>query len=260
MTAALPRLLSALLAIAVGCGAPISESSSHHGDASGGATGGASTSPSDSDGAVEGGPVDISGVFNARHLGTLPANGRRLRDRILLRSGDLFELSETGCSTLAALNVRTVIDLRDEPDLSNRPDAGCTGAQLDSVSISLPKLLPPSDENYLSTLTAAESRLSELVTAVVQAPDATLIHCVIGRDRATLVTALLLLAAGVETSTVLADATTNQDASITVDSSWFEGVLSRLEDAGGIDAYLLQHEVSSAQLEALREKLTEPSR
>ncbi len=241
-----------LVAVCFGCGAPLSESGKNRGDPSGGTT----SESSEPEGSVTGGPVNLAGVFNARHLGTLPAADSRLRDHILIRSGDLSELSESDCSVLETLNVRTVIDLRDEPDLSDRPDVRCAGGQTNAVNIVLPKLLPPSSENYLNTLTAAEPRLAELFS-VLTAPGSTLIHCVIGRDRATLITALVLMAVGVDSSTVLADATTNQDPSITVDSSWFDGVLSRLEEAGGIESYLLQHGVTSAQLLALREKLTE---
>jgi hypothetical protein len=204
-----------------------------------------------------GGPLDIGGVFNARHMGTLAAGSKRLRDHILVRSGDLHDATDAGCATLNALNIRTIVDLRDEPDLSNRPDPNCGDAERANVQITLPKLLPPNADNYLATLGATEPKLPALFTALVQANGPVLIHCVIGRDRATLTTALVLLALGVDEPTVLTDATTNQDPSVTVDAAWFAGVTARIRDAGGIEAYLAQYGVTNEQIVELRNKMTE---
>jgi protein tyrosine phosphatase (PTP) superfamily phosphohydrolase (DUF442 family) len=206
---------------------------------------------------VVGGPLDIGGIFNARHVGTLAAGSKRLSDHILLRSGDLHDAIDAGCSSLNALGVRTVIDLRDEPDLSNRPDPSCGNAERNNVQITLPKLLPPSVDNYTATLTAAEPKLAALFAALTQANGPVLIHCVIGRDRATLTTALVLFALGVQEATVLADATTNQDPSVTIDATWFAGVTARIHDAGGIEAYLAQHGVTNEQIVELRNEMTQ---
>jgi hypothetical protein len=204
-----------------------------------------------------GGPVDIGGVFNARHVGTLAAGSKHLRDHILIRSGDLYDITEAGCATLGNLNLRTILDLRDEPNLSNRPDPSCGNAERSNVKVTLPKLLPPNVDNYNATLDATEPKLSALFTALVAANGPVLIHCVIGRDRATLTTALVLLALGVDEATVLADATTNQDPSVAVEATWFSGAITRIQGAGGIEPYLLQHGVTAAQLAELSSEMTE---
>ena len=72
----------------------------------------------------------------------------------------------------------------------------------------------------------------------------------IGRDRASLVMALVLLALGVPEDQVLADFEQNQEA--VVDAGWMTGVLDRIDLAGGIEAYLAQFGVTSQQLESLR--------
>ena len=82
-------------------------------------------------------------VYNARHVGTLSAGSKHLREHIIIRSGDLYELADAGCASLEALKVASIIDLRDEPDLSNRPDRDCGIAERKLVQLSLPKLLPP---------------------------------------------------------------------------------------------------------------------
>jgi hypothetical protein len=48
----------------------------------------------------------------------------------------------------------------------------------------------------------------------------------------------------------VADFETNQETD--VDASWLDGVLDRIEQAGGIDSYLASHGVTDAQLTALR--------
>lgn len=222
-------------------------------------TGGSSGVDTQSDGALVAGPgtVDISGVFNARQVGTLAAGPKRLREHILIRSGDLRDLTDTGCATLDTLHVSTIIDLRDEPDLSDRPDRDCGNPARRSVLVSLPKLLPPNADNYRATLDAAEPKLPSLFAALSQTQGSVLIHCVIGRDRATLITSLVLLALGVDETTMLANATSNQDLSVTVDASWFTSVLDRIHGPGGIEAYLTQLGVTGDQIAALQFAMAE---
>jgi protein-tyrosine phosphatase len=206
---------------------------------------------------VEPGSVDIAGVFNARQVGTLAADPKRLRKQIVIRSGDLRDLTDIGCATLDTLHVSTIIDLRDEPDLSDRPDRDCGSPTRRSVLVSLPKLLPPNADNYLATLDAAEPKLPSLFSTLSQTQGSVLIHCVIGRDRATIITSLVLLALGVDEATMLANATSNQDSSVTVDASWFTTVLDRIHNAGGVEAYLTRLGVTGDQLAALRVAMTE---
>ncbi len=203
-----------------------------------------------------GGPVALEGVVNARHLGTLKSSsGKSLRPKVLIRSGDLSQITSQGCEALAEADVRSILDLRDEPDLGNSPEAACALSGRSYLQFSLPKLLPPSSGIYLDTLDAIEPKLSELFTKVANAESNLLLHCVIGRDRANLVTALLLLAVGISQADVVKDFQENQDASITVEATWLDGVLGRIRDAGGIEAYLESHGVTEAQRTALSERL-----
>lgn len=204
-----------------------------------------------------GGPVEIGGVFNARHVGQLIAGSKRLRDHILMRSGDLSAITSAGCAMLDTLKVRAIIDLRDEPDLSNRPDAACGSTARAYVQVTLPKLLPPSVGNYNAMLDALEPKTAALFAALAVADGPVLIHCVIGRDRAMLTTALVLLALGVEPRMVIMDAATNHDPSVTVDAAWFTGLVSRVQAAGGIEGYLAIHGVAAGQLAELRGEMTE---
>ena len=87
-----------------------------------------------------------------------------------------------------------------------------------------------------------------------------MIHCVIGRDRAGLVTALVLLALGVPQDRVLDDFEQNQDSRVVTSRRWLTGVLARIERAGGIEAYLRAHGVTDAQLATLRARALDHER
>jgi hypothetical protein len=240
------------------CSSSVSESATPNGSTGGsdstlgGGSGGDSLTQS-------GGPVSLSGVFNARQPGGLPAaDGRRVRNNLLIRTGDLHDLDATGCTQLDALNVHTVIDLRDATDRSARPDVACATTGRNYQPLELPKLLPPSSENYLATLVAAEPKLASIfgVLAVNDGLPA-ILHCVIGRDRASLITALVLLAVGAAESAVLADMVGNQDASIQMDRAWMDGVFARLHAQATVDAYLAVHGVPGDALAQLRSSMLE---
>jgi protein-tyrosine phosphatase len=204
--------------------------------------------------------IVLDGVVNTRQVGGLvTTDGRRIRRHVLIRSGHLSTLTPTGCQQLAALGVRTIVDLRASPAAAAAPDAGCARATTEHYNIALPKLLPPSPDNYLATLQATEPKLAEIY-ARLSAPQAlpAIVHCVIGRDRASLVTALVLLSLGVSVDTVRDDFVHNQDPSISVvEASYLDRVLDKVAQAGGIEPYLLAHGVSPEQLRALRDAALE---
>lgn len=71
----------------------------------------------------------------------------------------------------------------------------------------------------LSTLNALEPQIASLLQVITTVIGTVLINCAIGRERATLTMALILLALGVDEQEVITDATQNQDASVTVESA-----------------------------------------
>jgi len=198
-----------------------------------------------------GGPVDLGGVFNARQVGGLQTTDRHtLKTNFLIRAGHLAEVE---CVRLQALGISTVIDLRAASAARSTPNARCVESQTTYYLADLPKLLPPTQDSYLRTLDAAEPKLDEIFSRLAQKEGgAAVIHCVIGRDRAGLITALVLLALGVPEDRVLDDFEQNQDSRVGTSRRWLSGVLARIEQAGGIEAYLRAHGVTDAQLATLR--------
>ena len=207
--------------------------------------------------AVSGGPVSLDGVVNARQTGGLvTSDGRRVRQNVLIRSGQLSTLTADGCDAFEALGIRTVIDMRSASEVSSDPDAQCVHSAASYYDADVPKILPPSEQSYVQTLDALEPVLAEIFTrlAASEAVPA-IIHCVIGRDRASLTTALVLMAIGVPVDAVLADMVHNQETEVQI--AWMNGVIDRVDQAGGIGVYLADQGVTEQQTDALREMALE---
>lgn len=205
-----------------------------------------------------GGGVALNGVYNARHVGRLPAvEGKRVRPYFLIRSGHLAELGEQGCIQLIDdLRIRSVIDLRSETEANAVADAPCVKEDTRYLLAQLPKILPPTEDSYLQTLTAVEPQLATIFEHISES-DAlpAIVHCVIGRDRAGLVMALALLTLGVPEQPVLTDFVENQEAE--VDVEWLQAVIDKVAASGGIEAYLETHGVGAEQIAAFRAQALE---
>jgi len=205
-----------------------------------------------------GGPVELSGVFNARHTGGLIAsNGKRVRDYVLIRSGELSGLDDTGCSQVEALDTQSVVDLRAAQAASDTPDADCATAGPSYYQADLPKRTNPSPDVYVEILHDVEPKLAAIFGHLADHGLPGIIHCVIGRDRAGLTTALVLLSLGVPEDQVLTDFVVNQDASVTTETAWLQAVLDEINGAGGIVTYLESQGVTAAQISALQDMVLE---
>ena len=249
---------TSLVLAATSCRTTTSESNPNtpRGGATGSGLGGGPGQGGGSSTHTPGGPVEVDGVFNARQTGGLTtADGQRVRDNVLIRSGDLTAVTVTGCEQLSGLGLVSVVDLRAAVVVAQEPDAECVGSATAYYNADLPKILPPSVESYLQTLDATEPVLSSIYGHLADHGLPAVIHCVIGRDRASMMTAIILLSLGVPQAQVVVDFETNQETD--VDASWLDGVLGRIEQAGGIDSYLTSHGVTDAQLMTLREAALE---
>lgn len=203
-------------------------------------------------GATPGVWLDLDGVTNARDMGGYAAaEGTTVRWRMLLHAGDLSGLSAAGCTAWAALGVHTLVDVREASEAAAAPDAAC--AMQGYHNVALPKLLPPSEANYLQLLGGSGPAFAEIF-ALLAAPDALPFfhHCVIGRDRASVVSALILLSLGVAEQDVVAEFLRSNEVGTTVEAAWIQAVLDEVAGQGGIATYLGSLGVTAGQLDALR--------
>ncbi|MBF4582518.1 tyrosine-protein phosphatase [Curtobacterium sp. VKM Ac-2865] len=161
--------------------------------------------------------LEVGGTFNLRDLGGLPTvDGRVLARRRFLRSGSLAGLSSAGRAQLDRLGVRSVVDLRTDPERSAAPDAlvgsaaqGMTIPLLAGAASSMVSV-PTLHDLYRGLLDDEGAGIVESVRVLLERPGGVLVHCSAGKDRTGVVVALVLLALGVDRDDVLDDYTATE--------------------------------------------------
>lgn len=178
--------------------------------------------------------IDIPGLRNLRDAGGFAtADGGRVREGLLFRSGSLGELGAEGARQLAGLGLNTVVDLRSEPELVRWPDQR---HGLPYTAVSLPTLPPSPETASGDPNTAADEADRELGPAEPGAADPglrqmyalmaevagppiaacvrrllepgalpALVHCAVGKDRTGVTVAVLLSALGVAEADIADD-------------------------------------------------------
>ncbi|WP_042383255.1 tyrosine-protein phosphatase [Streptacidiphilus melanogenes] len=166
----------------------------------------------------------IPGVRNLRDAGGFPTtSGARVAEALLYRAGSLHELTAEGAERLAALGLRTIIDLRSAPELEVWPDHPLDG---EVRFLHLPTFPPREretahDARDVRDAEAGEETLEDLYAfmsatagpaiaasvSALAAPGAlpALIHCAVGKDRTGVTVATLLSALGVSDADIVAD-------------------------------------------------------
>lgn len=171
-----------------------------------------------------GAKIALAGEDNLRDLGGyVGADGRRILSSRLFRSGELSALTEADRSTLSGLGLEQVIDLRTSAERAEKPDALPAGVDTAHIPLSLDVATSTSSQQlfmtqvatgqidgraYMTSFYALDSiKLANWpeVFDILEAGRPTLWHCTAGKDRAGMTTALVLLALGVDSATVMED-------------------------------------------------------
>jgi protein-tyrosine phosphatase len=191
-------------------------------------------------------------VTNAREIGgyALTAGGFVDCGKIM-RGGHLSGLSADGCQEFSDLGIKTVVDLRMESERTQLPEATCVTDQATVIDATLPKL-DPSADNYVALLGETGTVAAVFATLGESSSYPVYVHCMIGRDRASTMTALVLMALGVPDQTVVDEFDLNNDAGVSVDTDYIQAVIDEVKSRGGIEAYLTSAGVTSGQVEILR--------
>ena len=168
----------------------------------------------------------VEGTYNFREaVPGLLAPGR------LYRSDALHRLTPAGRAALRELGIARVVDLRSPFDrrLSGRDRLRGVGAEY--VSIPMLGLRPKLDPSgltlrgvYHDLLADPAAEVGTAITAVADAPGPVLVHCTAGKDRTGLVTALVLLAIGLDEDRVVADFAASAD---NLAGEWTQRMLRR---------------------------------
>ena len=231
---------------------------------------------------------DWDGCLNARDLGGLPAAGGRVtRWGAVARSDSPAGLTAAGWAALRAHGIRPIVDLRNDDERAAGPAATPDGqAGITVVHVPMDDAgdtafwrriwedgLDGTPLYYRSFLERKPDRCAAAVAAVADArPGGVLVHCTIGRDRAGLVTLLLLALAGVAAADIADDwelSNPRLDALRAGPSGPAESLARRGRtarqvvvatlEAVDVEAVLRAGGLSGRRLRAVRDRLLEPA-
>jgi protein-tyrosine phosphatase len=240
------------------------------------------------------------GCLNVRDLGGLPTeDGRRTRLGGVVRSDNVRRLTDEGWRALAEHGVQRIVDLRFPEELA---DDQPRDVDIDVVHVSV--LGPEFDPEYVKELDAHlamvddvadhyawsyvdfleryRDRFGEVFAAIADAEGTVVVHCVAGKDRTGLVSAVLLRLARVDHATIGADYALTADNLRPRWDAWLREASDEQERAkiaklqatpagamtrvvleierryGDIASYLRAAGLTDEQLDRLRERLVAP--
>lgn len=162
------------------------------------------------------------GCLNVRDLGGQPTeDGLETRFGAVVRADSVRKLTEAGWEALLGHGVRTIVDLRYHTELAADPplelpvevvhvpvfpEPGPEWDEIDAIGVAAEPGAPSIQVVYGELLRRCSARFAEAVIAVARAPEGcVVVHCMGGKDRTGLVTALLLRLAGVSVDAVADD-------------------------------------------------------
>lgn len=237
---------------------------------------------------ADGRHLRVDGTVNLRDVGGYPAYaGGTVAWRTLFRSGSLHRLDSHGAAGLAVLDLRTIVDLRADIEVEQRPSAvaGLPARIVRAPIVRDPAGLPPHTglgEEYRYMIEECGGSIGAAVRELC-APGAlpALVHCAAGQDRTGVVIALVLAVLGVPDELIGADYSLSSvyldpDSTAVIGRLKAAGlgdnvtaellcsppglilnVLARARAAGGgsVYGYLIAHGVGAPGLAALRSAL-----
>jgi protein-tyrosine phosphatase len=240
------------------------------------------------------------GCLNVRDLGGLPTeDGRRTRAGAVVRSDNVRRLTDAGWHALAEHGVTRILDLRWPEELAeDQPrdvdidvvHVSVLGevydrdyvAQLDAHLASVEDVADHFAWSYVDFLERYRDRFGLAFAAVADADGAVVVHCMGGKDRTGLVSALLLRLAGVSRETIGADYALSAPNLEPLSEEWvaaaadeserekrrrlshtpavaMERVIDEIESRyGSVAAYLGAAGLGDDQIARLRERLVDP--
>lgn len=212
----------------------------------------ASTAADSGAGIGNGHVVFVGEVPNARDLGGTPlVSGQEVAFGELYRGAPLARLSPDGCSELAALGIRTVIDLRVPSEVMSVPESACVtdGAHVVSAPLPIPYQVSASD--YIAILDAEPSMAAVFEQLGDAAAYPIYMHCTYGRDRTGVVAAVVLLALGAAREQIVAEYSLSI-ANVGGYPGSLTAALDEIDRRGGIESYLDALGVSEQQRQVMR--------
>lgn len=158
--------------------------------------------------------IPLAGLINARHLGGYPTmDGGITRKEAFVRCENPQKLTKEDLDTLYRLGIRWVIDLRSPEEVCAAPNPMAADSRFtyrnipvfskDASPEALTKSGIPMGDLYIYMLEERKSAFREIFSEILRAEGGVLYHCSAGKDRTGVLSALLLLLAGVAEDMVI---------------------------------------------------------
>jgi hypothetical protein len=120
----------------------------------------------------------------------------------------------------------------------------------------IPYNVSPAD--YVADLDAKDSVAAVFAVLADESAYPVDIHCVYGRDRTGVISAIILLALGASADVVMTDYKLTEEAGLSVYPNSLAAVLNAIAQQGGIVAYLASAGITSDTIARIRARLTTP--
>lgn len=157
--------------------------------------------------------IPFDGLINARHLGGYPTVGGALTlEKAFVRCENPENLTPEDLDRLCRFGIRTAIDLRSPEEVQGAPNPMTSDSRFtyrnipvfstDASPEALTKSGIPMGDLYIYMLDHCRSSFQKIFTEILNTEGGVLFHCTAGKDRTGVLSALLLLLAGVDEETV----------------------------------------------------------
>lgn len=153
----------------------------------------------------------LSNTFNTRYLG-----GYVAKNNIFLRSDALINVSEDDIKLLLESGIKTIIDLRSDDEVRNKPCDFKVNKNFKYYHCKiygdgrLPKNVESVPISYFE-MVDEERTIFNVMKIFANIEGGVLYYCTVGKDRTGVISALLLLLAGVSKTDILADYQISQE-------------------------------------------------
>lgn len=166
--------------------------------------------------------LNFEGINNIRDLGHLPVSGGFVKSGLLLRAARLDAATDGDIDRLVKMNIKHIIDFRDQRERDEFPDRPVPNAQVHHLSALRPlsgKMSTRMQEitaeeiserfkgiyRYMAQGNNAADAYTKFFKILLETDGAVLWHCTQGKDRTGIASMLLLTALGASEKTIRQD-------------------------------------------------------
>lgn len=190
--------------------------------------------------------VNIEGSPNFRSLsGISNKEGKKIKEKIIYRSGNFPKLSENDITIFNSLNINTIVDFRNDDEISKDPDFIPQGQKIVTKRAMIGSIDPKSMGRFMEVLKNPDFKSSDVDSllvnanrnfvenihdfkpffdAISQENTVVLFHCSAGKDRTGIASSLLLHILDVPKEEIMLDYLHSNEAASKIKINSFGGV------------------------------------